>query len=109
MRARSSVLGPRVRGGRNDSAASAVCKAKNKISQTPAGTPQVSSNEPCVIALISTVALSKMLSLASASTLSLAPAALMRAPAVRTAAPVMESKAELESLAGKLNPASAVR
>ena len=50
-----------------------------------------------------------MLSLASASTLSLAPAALMRAPAVRTAAPVMESKAELESLAGKLNPASAVR
>jgi len=45
-----------------------------------------------------------MLSLASASTLSLAPAALMRAPAVRTAAPVMESKAELESLAGKLNP-----
>jgi len=50
-----------------------------------------------------------MLSLASASTLSLAPAALMRAPAVRTTAPVMESKAELESLAGKLNPASAVR
>ena len=44
------------------------------------------------------------LSLASASAMGFAPTGAVRAPSARAATPVMESIADLEELAPKLNP-----